>query len=56
MGVGNSTLSKWVKQLQVERVGKTIRSMPMTPGQLEIGVLKKRIERVELEKAILTKA
>ncbi|MFT5675797.1 MAG: transposase [Paraglaciecola sp.] len=30
--------------------------MPMTPEQLEIRELKKRIERIELEKEILKKA
>jgi len=56
MGVGYSTLSKWVKQLREERAGKTPVAMPMTPEQLEIRELKKRIERVELEKVILKKA
>ncbi len=56
MGVGNSTLSKWVKQLREERTGKSPVAMPMTPEQLEIRELKKRIERIELEKEILKKA
>jgi transposase len=55
MGVGYSTLSKWVKQLREERAGKTPAAMPMTPEQLEIRELKKRIERIELEKEILKK-
>jgi transposase len=54
--VGNSTLSKWVKQLREERAGKSPAAMPMTPEQLEIRELKKRIKRVELEKEILKKA
>ncbi|MFT5312067.1 MAG: transposase [Paraglaciecola sp.] len=56
MGVGYSTLSKWVKQLREERAGKTPAAMPMTPEQLEIRELKKRIERIEMEKEILKKA
>jgi len=56
MGVGNSTLSKWVRQLREERAGKSPSAMPMTPEQLEIRELKKRIERIELEKEILKKA
>jgi len=30
MGVGKSTISKWVKQLHEERAGKAPKSMPMT--------------------------
>lgn len=56
MGVGYSTLGKWVKQLREERVGKTPLASPMTPEQREIRELKKQIERLELEKDILKKA
>lgn len=56
MGVGYSTLGKWVKQLREEREGKAPKAMPMTTEQLEIRELKKRIERIELEKEILKKA
>lgn len=56
MGVGYSTLGKWVKQLREERAGKTRKSSPMTPEQVEIRELKKRVERLELEKDILKKA
>jgi transposase len=50
MGMGNSTLRKWVEQLREERAGKSPAAMPMTPEQLKIRELNKRIERVELEK------
>jgi len=53
MGVGKSTISKWVKPLNEERAGKTPKAMPMTPEQLKIRELKKRIERIELEKNII---
>ncbi len=56
MNVGNSTISKWVAQLRQERVGKSPKASPMTPEQIEIRELKKRIERIELEKDILKKA
>lgn len=56
MGVGKSTISKRVKQLHEERAGKTPKATPMTSEQLEIRELKKRIERIELEKEILKKA
>jgi transposase len=47
---------KWVKQLQQEREGVRVKPTPMTPEQLEIRELKKRNERLELEKEILKKA
>ena len=56
MGVGYSTIAKWVKQLRDERAGKAPKATPMTPEQIEIRELKKRIERIELEKDILKKA
>lgn len=56
MGVGYSTLGKWVKQLREERAGKTPQATPMMPEQREIRELKKQIERLELEKEILKKA
>ena len=56
MGVGYSTISKWVKQLKDERKGKQPKATPMTPEQLQIRELEKKIKRIELEKDILKKA
>ena len=57
MGVGYSTLGKWVRQLRGEREGKSPKqATPMTPEQREIRELKKQVERLELEKEILKKA
>ena len=56
MGVGKSTVSKWVTQLKQERNGQTPTATPMTPEQIEIRELKKQIQRIELEKDILKKA
>lgn len=56
MGVGYSTLGKWVKQLREERAGTLPQAAPMTSEQREIRDLKKQIERLELEKDILKKA
>ncbi len=53
MNVGYSTIGKWVKQAFEERQGKSPKATPMTPEQIEIRELKKRIERIELEKEIL---
>ena len=56
MGVGKSTVSKWVTQLKQERNGLPPSASPMTPEQIEIRELKKQIQRIELEKDILKKA
>ncbi len=56
MGVDYSTIGKWVSQLREERSGKSPKASPMTPEQVEIRELKKRIERLELEKEVLKKA
>ncbi len=56
MNVGKSSLDKWVRQLRGERNGLTSKAMPLTPDQLEIRALKKRIARIEEEKEILKKA
>ncbi|GAB0109196.1 hypothetical protein PA7559_04630 [Pseudoalteromonas distincta] len=53
MGVGKSTVSKWVTQLKQERNSQTPTASPMTPEQIEIRELKKQIRRIELEKDIL---
>lgn len=56
MSVGYSTIGKWVKQLREERQGQAPKAAPMTPEQIEVRELKKKIERIELEKEILKKA
>jgi len=56
MGVGLSTMSKWVRQLRNERKGVTPRASALTPEQIEIQQLKKRIKYLEEEKDILKKA
>ena len=56
MNVGKSTMDKWVRQLREERVGISPKATPMTPDQLKIRELEKKIKRIELEKEILKKA
>lgn len=56
MGVGYSTIGKWVRQLREERQGITPRATPMTDEQREIWEVKRQVERLELEKEILKKA
>lgn len=56
MGVGLSTMGKWVRQLRNERKGVTPKASALTPEQIEIQQLKKRIKYLEEEKDILKKA
>ncbi len=56
LGVVDSALRCWVKQLQQERDGVTPKSKALTPEQQKIQELEARINRLEREKAILKKA
>lgn len=56
MDVGLSTMTLWVKQLRDERQGKIPKASPITPEQIEIRELKKKLQRVEMENDILKKA
>ncbi len=56
MGVGESTLGKWVSKLKAERIGHGTPGLPITQEQREILELKKQVKRLELEKEILKKA
>ena len=56
MNVGKSSMDKWVRQLKNERQGITSKATPLTPDQLKIRELEKRIARIEEEKTILKKA
>jgi len=55
MGVGKSTMDKWVRQLRAERNGSHA-ATPMTPDQRKIRELERKIQRIETEKDILKKA
>ena len=56
MNVGLSTMTRWVSQLRAERQGKTPKAAPITPEQLRIRELEKRLQRIEMENDILKKA
>ena len=56
MDVGLSTMTRWVKQLRDERQGKIPKASPITPEQIEIRELKKKLQRIEMENEILKKA
>lgn len=56
MNIGKSTMDKWVRQLRDERQGKVPKASPMTPEQIEIRELKKKLAHLELHNEILKKA
>ena len=56
MGVGKSTRGKWVRQLRLKRKSISPKASPMTPEQVEIRELKKKIARLEEHNEILKKA
>ncbi len=56
MNIGKSTMDKWVRQLKEERDGISPKATPMTPDQLKIRELEKKIHRIEEEKETLKKA
>ena len=56
MDIGLSTMTRWVKQLRDERQGKTPKTSPITPEQIEIRELRKKLQRIEMENEILKKA
>ncbi|ELY1864398.1 IS3 family transposase [Serratia marcescens] len=55
MDVGLSTMTRWVKQLRDERQGKIPKASPITPEQIEIRELKKKLQRIEMENDIFKK-
>jgi len=56
MGVSVSAITRWVNKLRLERQGKTPAGLPLTPEQLELREMKKKIQRLEMENDILKKA
>ena len=56
VGVGHSTMDKWVRQLRKERGGATPTASAMTPEHRRIKELEKKLRRVEEHNEILKKA
>lgn len=55
--VGETALRRWVKQYGNEQQGMAATGyQALTPEQREIQALKKRVQRLEMEKDILKKA
>lgn len=56
MNVSCSAISRWVRNLRLERQGKTSPGLPLTPEQIELRAMKKRIQRLEMKNEVLKKA
>lgn len=56
LGLGKSTVDKWARQLKEERNGKLSTAMPMTPDQVKIRELERKVKRLEEDNTILKKA
>lgn len=57
VGVGNSTMSKWVAQLRKERSGKApVGRKALTEDKRKIQELEAKIKRLERENEIIKKA
>ena len=56
MDVGLSTMTRWVKQLCDEHQGKTPKASLITPEQIKIRELRKKLQRIEMKNEILKKA
>lgn len=56
VGVGHSTIDKWVRQLRKERDGVTPVATAMTPEHQRIKELEKKVRRLEEHNVILKKA
>lgn len=56
VSVSQSALTRWVNKLRLERQGKKPAGLPLTPEQLELREMKKKIQRLEMENEILNKA
>ncbi len=56
VGIGHSTMDKWVRQLRNERKGVTPSQSAMTPEHRRIKELEKKLRRIEEHNTILKKA
>jgi transposase-like protein len=56
MNVSESAMGSWVQQLKRERQGQSTGASPITPEQIEIRELKKKLQRLEMENDVLKKA
>lgn len=56
MNVGYSSLQKWVRQYRAEQLGLTPKASALTPDQIRIQELEKKLKQAESDNALLKKA
>ena len=56
LGLGKSTVDKWVRQLRNERGGQLSLATPLTPDQIRIRELERKLRILEEDNQILKKA
>jgi len=56
LGLGKSSVDKWARQLKQERNGLLSSATPLTPDQLKIRELERKIKLLEGDNDILKKA
>jgi len=56
LGLGKSTVDKWARQLRDERNGLLSSATPLTPEQIKIRELERKIKSLEEDNLILKKA
>ncbi len=56
LGLGKSTVDKWVRQLRNERGGNLSSATPLTPDQIRIRELERKLRILEEDNQILKKA
>jgi len=56
LGLGKSTVDKWSRQLKQERGGTLSSATPITPDQVKIRELERKIKLLEGDNEILKKA
>ena len=56
LGLGKSTVDKWVRQLRNERGGQLSSATPLTPDQIRIRELERKLRILEEDNQILKKA
>ena len=56
MGVGKSTVDKWVRQLRQERNGDEVKALPISKERRLIRDLEREIQQLKMGKEILKKA
>ncbi|MBD2816853.1 transposase [Xenorhabdus sp. Flor] len=56
MNISQSAMGRWVHPLKQERQGQSPKASPITPEQIEIRELKKKLQRLEMKNEVLKKA